>query len=156
MRVFAFIKTSHFILTPIIRSVKIVVAQNPLIKERYTIALYQGMKRIEAIVPHGRLDRTFEGLKQLELGGFTYYESKGRGQAPRPQVHSGRGTTSYTPAFNANALIVLVVNDSMVDKVAENILSSSSTGLAGEGKMFISQVDDAVDIGTRTKGESAI
>jgi nitrogen regulatory protein P-II 1 len=114
------------------------------------------LKRIEAIVPHGRLDRTFEGLKQLELGGFTYYESKGRGQAPRPQVHSGRGTTSYTPAFNANALIVLVVNDSMVDKVAENILSSSSTGMAGEGKMFISQVDDAVDIGTRTKGESAI
>jgi nitrogen regulatory protein P-II 1 len=114
------------------------------------------MKKIEAIVPHGRLDRTFEGLKQLELGGFTYYESKGRGQTPRPQVHSGRGTTSYTPEFNANALIVLVVNDSMVDKVAENILNSSSTGLAGEGKMFISEVDDAVDIGTRTRGESAI
>jgi nitrogen regulatory protein P-II 1 len=50
----------------------------------------------------------------------------------------------------------LVVNDSMVDKVAENILNSSSTGLAGEGKMFISEVDDAVDIGTRTRGESAI
>jgi nitrogen regulatory protein P-II 1 len=114
------------------------------------------MKKIEAIVPHGRLDRTFEGLKQLQLGGFTYYESKGRGQTPRPQVHSGRGTTSYRPEFNANALIVLVVNDSMVDKVAENILNSSSTGLAGEGKMFISEVDDAVDIGTRTRGESAI
>ncbi len=114
------------------------------------------MKKIEAIVPHGRLERTFEGLKQLELGGFTYYESKGRGQTPRPQVHRGRGTSSYTPEFNANALIVLVVNDSMVDKVAENILNSSSTGLAGEGKMFISEVDDAVDIGTRTRGESTI
>src|ERR671911_2260775 len=114
------------------------------------------MKRIEAIVPHGRMDKTFEGLKQLDLGGLTYYEVKGRGQMPRPQVHAGRGTTSFTPAFNANALIVLVVTDSMVDTVAENILSSSSTGLAGEGKMFISQVDDAVDIGTRTKGESAI
>ncbi|MGI0001989.1 MAG: P-II family nitrogen regulator, partial [Nitrososphaeraceae archaeon] len=42
------------------------------------------MKRIEAIVPHGRVDRTFEGLKQLGLGGLTYYESKGRGQTPRP------------------------------------------------------------------------
>jgi nitrogen regulatory protein P-II 1 len=44
----------------------------------------------------------------------------------------------------------------MVDKVTENILNSSSTGLAGEGKMFISEVDDAVDIGTRSRGESAI
>jgi nitrogen regulatory protein P-II 1 len=114
------------------------------------------MKRIEAIVPHGRLDRTFEGLKQLDLGGLTYYESKGRGQAPRPQVHSGRGTTSYIADFNANALIVLVVNDTMVDKVTENILNSSSTGLAGEGKIFVSEVDDAVDIGTRTRGEAAI
>ena len=56
-------------------------------------------------------------------------------------------------AFNVNALIVFVVADSMVDKVVENILSSSSTGLAGEGKMFVSDVDDAVDIGSRTRGE---
>ena len=114
------------------------------------------MKRIEAIVPHGRMDRTFEGLKQLDLGGFTYYEVKGRGQIPRPQVHAGRGTTSFTPEFNVNALIVLVVKDSMVDAVAENILNSSSTGLAGEGKLFITDVDDAVDIGSKTRGEAAI
>jgi nitrogen regulatory protein P-II 1 len=114
------------------------------------------MKRIEAIVPHGRMDKTFEGLKQLDLGGLTYYEVKGRGQMPRPQVHAGRGTTSFTPAFNVNALIVLVVKDSIVDTVAENILNSSSTGLAGEGKLFISDVDDAVDIGSKTRGEAAI
>ena len=114
------------------------------------------MKKIEAIVPHGRLDKTFEGLKQLQLGGFTYYEAKGRGQAPRAEVHSGRGTTSYTAAFNVNALIVFVVADSMVEKIVENILSSSSTGLAGEGKMFVSDVDDAVDIGSRTRGEAAV
>jgi nitrogen regulatory protein P-II 1 len=114
------------------------------------------MKKIEAIVPHGRLDRTFEGLKQLGLGGLTYYESKGRGQAPRPEVHGGRGTTSYVPEFNLNALLVLVVGDSIADKVIENIVSNTSTGLAGEGKIFVSNVDDAIDIGSRTKGEAAI
>jgi nitrogen regulatory protein P-II 1 len=114
------------------------------------------MKKIEAIVPHGRLDRTFEGLKALGLGGLTYHESKGRGQAPRPQVHGGRGTTSFTPEFNLNALLVLVVADSMADKVIENIVSNTSTGLAGEGKIFVSNVDDAIDIGSRTKGEAAI
>jgi nitrogen regulatory protein P-II 1 len=114
------------------------------------------MKKIEAIVPHGRLDRTFEGLKDLGLGGLTYYESKGRGQAPRPEVHGGRGTTSYVPEFNLNALLVLVVRDSIAEKVIENIVSNTSTGLAGEGKIFVSNVDDAVDIGSRTKGEAAI
>ncbi|HEY9386454.1 MAG TPA: P-II family nitrogen regulator [Nitrososphaeraceae archaeon] len=114
------------------------------------------MKRIEAIVPHGRLDRTFEGLKGLGLGGLTYYESKGRGQAPRPQIHGGRGTTTYIPEFNVNALIVLVVKDSLVDNIVDNILTSSSTGLAGEGKIFISDVDDAVDIGSKSRGETAI
>jgi nitrogen regulatory protein P-II 1 len=114
------------------------------------------MKKIEAIVPHGRLDRTFEGLKELDLGGLTYYESKGRGQAPRPEVHGGRGTTSFVPEFNLNAELVLVVSDSMTEKVIEKILSSTSTGLAGEGKIFVSEVDDAVDIGSKTRGEAAI
>lgn len=114
------------------------------------------MKKIEAVVPHGRLDRTFEGLKELSLGGLTYYESKGRGQVPRPQIHGGRGTTTYTPEFNLNATIVLIVKDSLVEDIVSNILNSSSTGLAGEGKIFISDVDDAVDIGSRTRGEAAI
>ena len=114
------------------------------------------MKKIEAIVPHGRLDKTFEGLKQLGLGGLTYYESKGRGQTPRPVMHGGRGTTSFIPEFNVNAELVLVVSDSMAEKVVENILSSSSTGLAGEGKIFVSVVDDAVEIGSKTRGEAAI
>jgi nitrogen regulatory protein P-II 1 len=44
----------------------------------------------------------------------------------------------------------------MVDKVVERILNSTSSGLAGEGKIFISDVDDAVDIGSKQRGESAI
>jgi nitrogen regulatory protein P-II 1 len=114
------------------------------------------MKKIEAIVPHGRLDRTFEGLKQLGLGGLTYFESKGRGQAPRPAVHGGRGTTSFIPEFNLNALLVLVVGDSIADNVIDNIVRNTSTGLAGEGKIFVSNIDDAVDIGSKTRGEAAI
>ena len=110
------------------------------------------MKRIEAIVPQGRLRKTFDGLKELGLGGYTYYEAKGRGQIPITQVHTGRGTTRYTPAFNVNAVITIVVKDSLVDAVVENILSSSSTGLAGEGKIFVSDVDEAVDIGSKTRG----
>ena len=114
------------------------------------------MKKIEAVVPQARLGTAFEALKELNLGGLTYYDSKGRGQVPRPQLQSGRGTSTYIPEFNVNSTITLVVKDSVVDKVVDKILGSTSSGLAGEGKIFISEVDDAVDIGSKTRGESAI
>jgi nitrogen regulatory protein P-II 1 len=114
------------------------------------------MKKIEAIVPHARLERAFASLKELNLGGITYYESRGRGEIPRPKVHSGRGTGMYTPEFNVNSTIVIIVNDSMVDTVVEKILEGTSSGLKGEGKIFVSDIDDVVDIGSKKRGESAL
>lgn len=114
------------------------------------------MKKIEAVVPVARVDRAFAALKELNLGGFTYYDSKGQGQVPRPEIQSGRGTGTYRPEFNVNSTIVVVTKDSMVDKVIEKILQSTSTGLAGEGKIFVSDVDDAVDIGSKQRGEGAL
>ncbi|AFU57372.1 MAG: P-II family nitrogen regulator [Nitrososphaera sp.] len=114
------------------------------------------MKKIEAVVPAARLDRAFAALKELDLGGFTYYDSKGRGQIPRQEVHSGRGTGMYRPEFNVNSTIVVVTKDSMADKVIDKILQSTSTGLAGEGKIFVSDVDEAIDIGSRQRGEGAL
>jgi nitrogen regulatory protein P-II 1 len=114
------------------------------------------MKKIEAVVPHARLERAFAALKELDLGGVTYFESKGRGEIPRPKIHSGRGTGTYTPEFNVNSTIMMVVKDSMVDKVIDKIMESTSSGLKGEGKIFISNIEDVVDIGTRKRGETAL
>ncbi|HEY7508171.1 MAG TPA: P-II family nitrogen regulator [Nitrososphaera sp.] len=114
------------------------------------------MKKIEAVVPQARIERAFAALKELDLGGITYFESKGRGEVPRPKIHSGRGTGTYTPEFNVNSTIMLVVKDSMVDKVVEKILESTSSGLKGEGKIFVSNVDDAVDVGSKKRGEAAL
>ena len=114
------------------------------------------MKKIEAIVPAARLDSAFAALGELGLGGFTYYESRGRGQIPRPEIHSGRGTSTYRPEFNVNATIVVVTHDSMADKVISKILESTSTGLAGEGKIFVSDVDEVIDIGSKQRGEGAL
>ena len=114
------------------------------------------MKKIEAIVPAARLESAFTALRELNLGGFTYYESRGRGQIPPPEIHSGRGTGTYRPEFNVNATIVVAINDSMADKVIEKILESTSTGLAGEGKIFVSDVDEVIDIGSQQRGEAAL
>jgi nitrogen regulatory protein P-II 1 len=51
---------------------------------------------------------------------------------------------------------VIVTKDSMVNKVIDKILQSTSTGLAGEGKIFVSDVDEAVDIGSKQRGEGAL
>jgi nitrogen regulatory protein P-II 1 len=114
------------------------------------------LKKIEAIVPAARLESAFTALRELNLGGFTYYESRGRGQIPPPEIHSGRGTGIYRPEFNVNATIVVAINDSMADKVIEKILESTSTGLAGEGKIFVSDVDEVIDIGSQQRGEAAL
>jgi nitrogen regulatory protein P-II 1 len=114
------------------------------------------MKKIEAVMPLARVEPVLSALKDLGLGGLTYYESKGRGQNPRPQLQSGRGTSTFTPEFNLNATLVVVAKDEIVDKILNTILENSSTGLKGEGKIFIHDLDDAVDIGSRTRGESAI
>jgi nitrogen regulatory protein P-II 1 len=114
------------------------------------------MKKIEAVLPHARVELVLSVLKDMGIGGLTYYESKGRGQNPRPQLQSGRGTSTYTPEFNLNATLVVVAKDEVVDNILNAILENSSTGLKGEGKIFIYDLDDAVDIGSRTRGESAI
>jgi nitrogen regulatory protein P-II 1 len=114
------------------------------------------MKKIEAVVPSARLDRAFAALKELDLGGFTYYDSKGQGSIPRPEIQSGRGTGTYRPEFNVNSTIVVVAKDSMVNMVVDKILESASTGLAGEGKIFISDVDEVVDIGSKKRGEGGL
>jgi nitrogen regulatory protein P-II 1 len=107
------------------------------------------LKKIEAVVPAARLESAFAALGELGLGGFTYYDSKGRGQIPRPEIHSGRGTGTYRPEFNMNATIVVVSNDSMADNVISKILESASTGLAGEGKIFVSISDQSSAVKAR-------
>jgi nitrogen regulatory protein P-II 1 len=114
------------------------------------------MKKIEAVVPSARLDKAFAALKELDLGGLTYYDTKGRGEIPRPEFASGRGTGTYRPEFNFNATIVVVAKDSMVNSVIDRILESTSSGMAGEGKIFVSNVEEAVDIGTKKRGDPAL
>ena len=114
------------------------------------------MKKIEAVVPAARLESAFAALTELSLGGFTYYDSRGRGQIPRPEIHTGRGTSTYRPEFNINSMIVVVTNDSMADSVISKLLDSTSSGLAGEGKIFVSDVDEAVDIGSKQRGEGTL
>lgn len=113
------------------------------------------MKKIEAVLPEDKLEPVFNALLQLDIGGFTYFTAKGRGKRPREMVSSGRGGR-FLSAYNVNVNIYIVVKDSMVDKVIDAITTNASTGMQGEGKIFIYNVDDSVDVGTKKRGESSL
>ncbi len=114
------------------------------------------MKRVDAIFPTERLFNVNDALKKVGVGGVTIFNTRGRGQIPIQQRSAGRGGGVFTPEFNTNSSLMVVIKDSDVDKVVQAILQGASSGLAGEGKVFITDVDEAVDIGSKKRGEQAI
>jgi len=113
------------------------------------------LKKIEAVFPKEKLDAVFNALTQLDISGFTYFDVKGRGARPREMVSSGRGGR-IEATHNVNALIYVVVTESQLPKVIDAITTHAGTGAAGEGKIFIYNLDDAVDIGTKKRGDSSL
>jgi nitrogen regulatory protein P-II 1 len=113
------------------------------------------MKRIEAIIGSEKLLAVNEALKNAGIGGCTILDAKGRGKGEKPLVESGRGTSRFISEFSVRSTIVTVVEDSEVDKVVNAILDIASTGSPGDGKIFISPVNEAIDIGTKQHGGGA-
>jgi nitrogen regulatory protein P-II 1 len=113
------------------------------------------LKKIEAVFPQEKLDAVFNALTALDISGFTYFNVKGRGARPREMVSSGRGGR-VEATHNNNSLIYVVVTESQLPKVIDAITTHAGTGAAGEGKIFIYNLDDSVDIGTKKHGESSL
>src|ERR671933_1524243 len=114
------------------------------------------MKSIEAIIASEKVLAVNEALKKAGIGGYTILDAKGRGKGEKPQVQTGRGTKRLSAEFSVRANVVTVVDDSEVDKVIKAILDTTSTGSAGDGKIFVSTVTEAIDIGTKKRGQVAI
>ena len=122
----------------------------------FFIYLCENMKRIEAIVHSEKIPELNEELKKIGLSGCTIVDGKGRGKGEKPMVQSGRGTGKYTSEFSARSNLSTVVDDSEVDKVVKTILDAASTGSPGDGKIFITTVAEAIDIGTQKRGNEAL
>ncbi len=114
------------------------------------------MKRVEAVIATEKVSAVNDALKKAGVGGVTVLDGKGRGAGHRETVTGARGTAYYVPEFHSRTTMVTVVDDSKVDGVINAILSAASTGSPGDGKIFISTVEDAVDIGSKKRGTSAI
>ena len=114
------------------------------------------MKRVEAIISAEKVSSVSEALRNAGVGGATILDAKGRGKGEKPQVHTSRGTRGISAEFSSRANVVAVVDDPEVEKVITAILDTTSTGSPGDGKIFVSTVTDAIDIGTKKRGQTAI
>jgi nitrogen regulatory protein P-II 1 len=112
------------------------------------------MKKIEAIIKPHRLDDVKDRLREIGISGMTVYEVKGFGRTGgKTEVYRG---SSYVVDFVPKARIEVVVKDSAVNEVIQAIMTAARTGKIGDGKIFVSPIDEAIRIRTGEKGEDAI
>ena len=112
------------------------------------------MKKIEAIIKPFKLDEVKEALHEVGVSGITVTEAKGFGrQKGHTELYRG---AEYVVDFLPKVKIELILEDEMVERAIEAIVSAAHTGRIGDGKIFVSPIDDAVRIRTGERGEDAI
>ena len=112
------------------------------------------MKKIEAIIKPFKLNEVKDALHELGLLGMTVCEVKGFGrQKGHTEIYRG---SEYTVDFLPKIKIEIVLSDPQVDAAVQAIISSARTGKIGDGKVFISKVEDAIRIRTEERGEKAV
>jgi nitrogen regulatory protein P-II 1 len=112
------------------------------------------MKKIEAIIKPFKLDEIKDGLNEIGIQGMTITEVKGFGrQKGHAELYRG---AEYVVDFIPKIKVEIIVPDNIVDKVIEVIEKNAKTGKIGDGKIFVSTIEDAVRIRTGQKGEEAI
>jgi nitrogen regulatory protein P-II 1 len=112
------------------------------------------MKKIEAIIKPFKLDEVKEALQEVGLTGITVIEAKGFGrQKGHTELYRG---AEYVVDFLPKVKIEIVLNDDMVEKAVDAIRRAAQTGRIGDGKIFISNIEEAIRIRTGESGSDAI
>ena len=112
------------------------------------------MKKIEAVVQPSRVEAVKEALVEIGVSGMTISEVRGHGrQKGHTEVYRGN---EYTVDLLPKTKFEIVLPESLVDPAVEAILRSAKTGKIGDGKIFISSVDDVIRIRNLDRGEKAV
>jgi nitrogen regulatory protein P-II 1 len=112
------------------------------------------MKKIEAIIKPFKLEEVKEALANIGVSGMTISEVKGFGrQKGHTEIYRG---SEYTVDFLPKIKMEIVLPDDRVEAAVKAIVNAAKTGKIGDGKVFVSQIDEAVRIRTDEKGDSAV
>lgn len=112
------------------------------------------MKKLEIIIRPGKLDAVRKAIEKVGCSGLTISQAEGRGaQKGMTKVKEGGG---FLMEMVPKARMMTVVNDNDVEMMIDAIIRETRTGEHGDGKIFISNIEDAVRIRTGERGEKAI
>ena len=100
------------------------------------------MKKIEAIVQPGVKDAVIAAIKKIGVGGVTVHQVQGQGAQDPPLVGQ----------YFSKDMVICVVDDPKLDEILDAIASVACTGTKGDGKVFVTDVVDALDICTKKRG----
>ena len=112
------------------------------------------MKKIEAIIRPFKLDDVREALSEIGVRGMTLTEVKGYGrQKGHTELYRG---SEYKIDFLPKIKIEIVAADAMVENIVSTLVKAARTGQVGDGKIFVSHVDDVIRVRTEESGEDAV
>jgi nitrogen regulatory protein P-II 1 len=112
------------------------------------------MHKIEAVLQPSKLDTVKEALIEIGISGMTITDVRGHGrQKGHTEFYRGR---EYSVDLLPKVKVELVVGDDLVDKAVQTIVDAAKTGKIGDGKIFVTRVDEAVRIRNNERGETAL
>ena len=112
------------------------------------------MTKIEAIIQPSRLDEVKEALLEIGVDGMTVLEARGHGrQKGHTEFYRGR---EYTVDLLPKIKLEIVLNDELVERAVQAIVNAARTGKIGDGKIFLSRVDEAIRIRNEERGVTAL
>ncbi|SNR77139.1 P-II family nitrogen regulator [Lutibacter flavus] len=111
------------------------------------------MKKIEAIIRKSKFDEVKEALHEIEVNFFSYWDVTGVGNEKEGHVYRG---VSYSTSELQRRFLSIVVSDPFLDKTIEVLLKSAYTGAVGDGKIFVSDIQEAYRIRTKEKGSESL
>ena len=112
------------------------------------------MTKVEAIIQVSKLDVVKDALHEVGVVGMTVFEARGHGrQKGHTETYRGR---EYTVDLIPKVKIEIVAADEMVEKIVQAISGAARTGKIGDGKIFISRIDDAIRIRNDERGDGAL
>jgi nitrogen regulatory protein P-II 1 len=112
------------------------------------------MTKLEAIIQPSKLDSVKEALREIGVDGMTVSEVRGHGrQKGHTEVYRG---SEYTVDLLPKIKLEMVLPDTRVDEVVETVLKVAKTGRIGDGKIFLSRVDQAIRIRNEERGDAAL
>ena len=112
------------------------------------------MKKVEAVIKPFKLDEVKEALQEVGLQGITVTEAKGFGrQKGHTELYRG---AEYVVDFLPKVKLEVVVEDGLAERVVEAIATAARTGRIGDGKIFVTNVEEALRIRTGERGSDAV